>query len=130
MRLGSGRYPFALYREATASPLFRPSTFRRDGIEGGAPCQTNLRVLGARRAKTAAWSPSPDRNHAHHTWFMKNEFGCGVLLLIASVGGADAAGRCGDHPWCDTSLAPDTRAGLLLEQLTQEIGRASCRERV
>ena len=51
---------------------------------------------------------------------MKNEFGCGVLLLIASVGGADAAGRCGDHPWCDTSLAPDTRAGLLLEQLTQD----------
>src|SRR5437773_4422988 len=51
---------------------------------------------------------------------MRNVLGRAILLLIASVGGADAAGRCGDHPWCDTSLAPDTRAGLLLEQLTQD----------
>ena len=30
----------------------------------------------------------------------------------------DAAGRCGDHPWCDTSLSPDRRADLLLDALT------------
>ena len=27
---------------------------------------------------------------------------------------AAAAGRCGEHPWCDTRLSPDARAGLLL----------------
>src|SRR5438876_12129461 len=43
-----------------------------------------------------------------------------TLLLLACARGADAAGRCGDHPWCDTSLPADTRAGLLLEQLTQD----------
>src|SRR5437762_3413593 len=51
---------------------------------------------------------------------MKHALGCAVLLMIASAGGADAAGRCGDHPWCDTSLPANTRAGLLLEQLTQD----------
>ena len=51
---------------------------------------------------------------------MKHALGCALLLLTASAGGADAAGRCGDHPWCDTSLDADTRAGLLLEQLTQD----------
>ena len=51
---------------------------------------------------------------------MKHALGCALLVLIASAGGADAAGRCGDHPWCDTSLPADTRAGLLLEQLTPD----------
>jgi beta-glucosidase len=40
-----------------------------------------------------------------------------VMLLAASP--AHAAGRCGNHPWCDTSLSPDVRAGLLLDALTQ-----------
>ena len=40
------------------------------------------------------------------------------MLLAASP--AHAAGRCGDHPWCDTSLSPDARAGLLLDALTQD----------
>ena len=31
---------------------------------------------------------------------------------------ASAAGRCGHHPWCDTSLSPDARASLLLKALT------------
>ena len=35
---------------------------------------------------------------------MKHALGCTLLLLMASAGAADAAGRCGDHPWCDTSL--------------------------
>jgi beta-glucosidase len=39
------------------------------------------------------------------------------MLLVASP--AHAAGRCGDHPWCDTSLSPDARASLLLDALTQ-----------
>src|SRR4051794_5864292 len=46
----------------------------------------------------------------------------GVVAALALVLAlpAHAAGRCGAHPWCDTSLTPDARAGLLLEQLTQD----------
>src|SRR3954452_12689880 len=47
---------------------------------------------------------------------------CG-LALLAAPGAAHAAGRCGDpaqRPWCNTSLSPDERAGLLLAQLTQD----------
>ena len=42
-----------------------------------------------------------------------------VLLLTSTAliapATASAAGRCGDHPWCDTALSADARAGLLLE---------------
>jgi beta-glucosidase len=43
-------------------------------------------------------------------------------LLVAALGPAPAgaAGRCGSHPWCNTSLGPDARAGLLLKALTTE----------
>src|SRR4051794_3544733 len=41
----------------------------------------------------------------------------GLLLLPAS---ALAAGRCGAHPWCDTSLSPDARANLLVGQMTND----------
>jgi beta-glucosidase len=41
-------------------------------------------------------------------------------LLCALSASANAAGRCGNHPWCDTSLSPDVRAGLLLNALTQD----------
>src|SRR5947207_3497705 len=48
----------------------------------------------------------------------------GVVVAIAALtigaASAHAAGRCGDHPWCDTSLTPDARAGLLLRALTQD----------
>jgi beta-glucosidase len=40
-----------------------------------------------------------------------------VLVLPASVG---AVGRCGQHPWCDTRLGADARAGLLLAALTDD----------
>jgi len=45
-----------------------------------------------------------------------------VVLLGPALGegSAAAAGRCGNHPWCDTRLSPDQRAGLLLAQLTQD----------
>ncbi len=36
----------------------------------------------------------------------------------ASTASARAAGRCGGHPWCDTSLSPDQRADKLLSTLT------------
>jgi beta-glucosidase len=42
-----------------------------------------------------------------------------ALALVFAVP-ASAAGRCGSHPWCDTSLSPDARAGLLLTELTQD----------
>jgi beta-glucosidase len=48
-----------------------------------------------------------------------------LLVAIASAllawgAPAHAAGRCGSHPWCDTSLSPDARAQLLLDALTQD----------
>ena len=50
-----------------------------------------------------------------------------ALLSAASVlalpPAAPAAGRCGDvllRPWCDTTLSPDDRAGLLLAALTPQ----------
>ena len=42
------------------------------------------------------------------------------LFLAAFAGPAGAGSRCGDHPWCDTSLSAETRAGLLLGALTQD----------
>ena len=41
----------------------------------------------------------------------------GVVLLAPA---AHAAGRCGDHTWCDTALSADARAGLLLQALTSD----------
>ena len=45
-----------------------------------------------------------------------------TVLLVAAAGGgaAQAAGRCGAHPWCDTALSPDARADLLLQALTRD----------
>ena len=44
-----------------------------------------------------------------------------ALALLAAPGPrALAAGRCGAHPWCDTTLGADARAGLLLGALTQD----------
>jgi beta-glucosidase len=42
----------------------------------------------------------------------------GCLLVAAPA--ASAAGRCGEHPWCDTRLSPDARAELLLAELTED----------
>lgn len=41
-----------------------------------------------------------------------------LLIPLLTFSPAPAAGRCGDHPWCDTSLSPDKRADLLLAELT------------
>ena len=44
-----------------------------------------------------------------------------LILLLVSPHGVNAQGRCGDaatRPWCSTSLSPDKRASLLLDQLT------------
>ena len=41
-----------------------------------------------------------------------------ACLALAAAPAAGAQSRCGDHPWCDTSLSPDQRAELLLAQLT------------
>ena len=43
-----------------------------------------------------------------------------LVLSLAAPGLAGAAGRCGDHPWCNTALSPDERAGLLLAALTRD----------
>jgi beta-glucosidase len=44
----------------------------------------------------------------------------GVLVAACLPAPAHATGRCGPHPWCDSSLSPDSRAGLLLGELTQD----------
>jgi hypothetical protein len=50
-----------------------------------------------------------------------------ILALLAclagaltTAGAAQAGGRCGTHPWCDTSLSPLTRADMVLAQMTTE----------
>jgi beta-glucosidase len=44
-----------------------------------------------------------------------------VLLATASLlaPAAQAEGRCGSHPWCDTSLSPTERATLLMGAMSQ-----------
>ena len=49
----------------------------------------------------------------------------GLALAVFAVAATPvhAAGRCGEpaeRPWCDTALAPDDRAGLLLAALTRD----------
>jgi beta-glucosidase len=39
---------------------------------------------------------------------------------LTAAGAAQADGRCGGHPWCDTSLSPLTRADMVLAQMTTE----------
>jgi beta-glucosidase len=41
-----------------------------------------------------------------------------LALTLAST--AHAEGRCGEHPWCDTSLSPERRDALLLGALTPD----------
>ncbi len=46
-----------------------------------------------------------------------------LALGWAGAPAARAAGRCGEtarRPWCDTSLSPEKRAGLLLGALTED----------
>ncbi len=43
-----------------------------------------------------------------------------VAAVLLCAHEAPAAGRCGDHPWCDTALSADERAALLLDALTME----------
>ena len=43
-----------------------------------------------------------------------------ALLGLTAPPSAPAVGRCGAHPWCDTRLSPDARAGILLGALTQD----------
>jgi beta-glucosidase len=41
-----------------------------------------------------------------------------AAVLLALPAGAGAKGRCGAHPWCDTSLPAARRAALLVQALT------------
>jgi beta-glucosidase len=43
-----------------------------------------------------------------------------TAALLGAAAPAQAAGRCGDHPWCDTALTPDQRADLLVQALTPD----------
>jgi beta-glucosidase len=49
--------------------------------------------------------------------------GATLVALVTLAAAANAAGRCGDpatRPWCNTSLSPDARAGLLLRAMTPQ----------
>jgi beta-glucosidase len=47
-------------------------------------------------------------------------YACGVILALGALPGAAAArGRCGPHPWCNTSLRPARRAQLLLDAMSE-----------
>ena len=43
-----------------------------------------------------------------------------VIASLSATAPSWAAGRCGNHDWCNTSLTPDDRASLLLAVLTQD----------
>src|SRR5919206_2955979 len=43
-----------------------------------------------------------------------------IAVVLATAAPAYGAGRCGNHPWCDTSLSPDARAQMLLDALTRD----------
>jgi beta-glucosidase len=43
-----------------------------------------------------------------------------AVAVLLSSGVASAAGRCGEHPWCNTMLSPDQRAELLTATLTAD----------
>ena len=53
---------------------------------------------------------------------MRRLLACALVALGLTITAmpAHAAGRCGAHPWCNTSLSPDERAGLLLNALTPD----------
>jgi beta-glucosidase len=42
------------------------------------------------------------------------------MVWIVLAGSAQAEGRCGTHPWCNTSLSPDRRAARLVSALTPD----------
>src|SRR4051812_10084794 len=46
--------------------------------------------------------------------------GLAVALSLMPAATAGAIGRCGQHPWCDTTQSPDKRAGRLLRALTRD----------
>lgn len=41
-----------------------------------------------------------------------------LAVAACAAAAAQGKGRCGAHPWCDTSLSPDRRAMLLVQALT------------
>src|SRR5947209_11637063 len=41
-----------------------------------------------------------------------------VLAALAVPGAAQARGRCGIHPWCNTALSPTARANLVVAAMT------------
>ena len=43
-----------------------------------------------------------------------------VCAFLALTAAAQATGRCGPHPWCNTALTPDERAALLVGALTRD----------
>jgi beta-glucosidase len=42
-----------------------------------------------------------------------------LVLLLAASPAASAEGRCGSYSWCDTTLSPEARAGLMLAAMSR-----------
>ena len=92
----------------------------------GSTSSASTPTAAARRSPPACSATSRTRcapGQPAHRRSSISRFRCvrrGVLGLLAAgavlvPATANAAGRCGDHPWCDTALSADARAGLLLE---------------
>ncbi len=64
---------------------------------------------------------SPDMTDRRGRWLTFVTASCLALLVAASIltPSSHAEGRCGSHPWCNTSLSPDERATLLLGAMSQ-----------
>ena len=73
----------------------------------------------ADRRRGAAFAQVTDR-HDVSADMARRVLLAALLVLAALPAAAQAAGRCGDHPWCDTNLSADRRAELLLNALTPD----------
>src|SRR4051795_10023 len=51
---------------------------------------------------------------------MRQALGVAVLVVCLLPATAAGAGRCGSHPWCNTSLNADQRADLLVAALSTD----------
>src|SRR5829696_2594390 len=123
---GSGRTRRMEERRIHADELRRETDFHEDRAERArleAEESADAGSSGALRRTTRRRSPpSIFRGRVTRLRPMRRSRALAALAAIgaclAAGAPAQAAGRCGDHPWCDRSKPADVRAGLLLAQLT------------
>src|SRR4051794_12875387 len=106
-------------RRATCPPAVTPRT-RCSRFATRAPPRASSPAQRGRCVDSAGIVPRAGMTGVLMRWVATAVAVASVFLAAATT--APAAGRCGDpgaRPWCNTSLSPDRRAGLLLDALTQ-----------